>query len=385
MSKHKHTTDQAGRPQSGFTLIEILVGAAVMLLLVLGTLFLYMRSSQISVDQQQFAKLQHDVRSAMFLISRDARSAGVGLTPDIAGFFIEGEDGFGPGPEGSDSLKVLGNFDDPLFLIIEKYQGGGGGGAATAFLYDWTLESAPYDCPDYYENRMVLIISTQCPGCFTFRYIPPNSVFGCGSGIEHFNMQPGQSELNPPGGLIDTGCAEDCWDNAIVTLGQIKYYWLDTTGSPGDYPALALTVGQKGYLGEPQTLYLTTIDESTGAGTMMHLPLAQNIENLQFQYNGDLNNDGLLDGWMDWDPSWTGNTVIVELIQQIRIQVLGRTPEPFKHVSKAGSSTTHLYRRPALANSPVMAQDDYRRRFLLESTATIRNMSLDLYNTGARH
>jgi prepilin-type N-terminal cleavage/methylation domain-containing protein len=385
MSKHKHKTDRAGRPQHGFTLIEILVGAAVMLLLVLGTLFLYMRSSQISVDQQQFTKLQHDVRSAMFLIGRDARSAGVGLTPDIAGFFIEGEDGLGPGPEGSDSLKVLGNFDDPLFLIIEKYQGGAGGGAATAFLYDWTLENAPYDCPGYYENRMVLIISTQCPGCFTFRYIPPNSVHGCGSGIEHFNMQPGQSELNPPGGLIDTGCAEACWDDAIVTLGQIKYYWLDTTGNPGDYPALALTVGQKGYLGEPQTLYLTTIDESTGSGTMMHLPLAQNIENLQFQYNGDLDNDGLLDGWMDWDPSWTGNTAIIELIQQIRIQVLGRTPEPFKHVSKAGSSTTHLYRRPALANSPLMAQDDYRRRFLLESTATIRNMSLDLYNTGARH
>jgi len=198
-------------------------------------------------------------------------------------------------------------------------------------------------------------------------------------------MQPGQSELNPPGGLIDTGCAAACWDDAIVTLGQIKYYWLDQTGNPGDYPALSLTVGQKGYMGEPQTLYLTTIDESTGSGTMMHLPLAQNIENLQFQYNGDLDNDGLLDGWMDWDPSWTGNTVIVELIQQVRIQVLGRTPEPFKHVSKAGASTTHLYRRPALANSAAMAQDDYRRRFLLESTATIRNMSLDLYNTGARH
>ena len=122
------------------------------------------------------------------------------------------------------------------------------------------------------------------------------------------------------------------------------------------------------------------------AGMTENLPDATKpIENLQFQYNGDLDNDGLLDGWMDWDPSWTGNTAIIEMIQQIRIQVLGRTPEPFKHLSKGGSSTTHLYRRPAMANSPLMAQDDYRRRFLLESTATIRNMSLDLYNTGARH
>ena len=385
MRKHEHKTTLDGRPQCGFTLIEILVGAAVMLILVLGTLSLYMRSSQISVDQQQFTKLQHDVRSAMFMISRDARSAGVGLTPDIAGYFLEGEDAFGPGPEGSDSLKVLGNFDDPLMLIIESYSGGAGGGAATAFLYDWSLENAPYDCPDYYENRMVLIISTQCPGCFTFRYIPPNSMFGCGSGIEHFNMQPGASELNPPGGLIDTGCAETCWDDSIVTLGQIRYYWLDTTGHPGDYPGLNLTVMQDGYLGEPNTLYLSTLDESTGSGTMMHLPLAQNIENLQFQYNGDLDNDGTLDGWMDWNPIWTGDTAVVALIQQVRVQVLGRTPEPYKHVSKAGASTTHLYRRPALANTAAMAQDDYRRRFLVESTATVRNMSLDLYNTGARY
>ncbi|MFA9452409.1 MAG: PilW family protein [Candidatus Aminicenantaceae bacterium] len=385
MIKHRTTDIQTRGGNAGFTLIEILVGSVVMLILIIATLSLYMRSSQISVDQQQFSKLQHDVRSAMFMIGRDARSAGVGLTSEISGYFIEGEDAFGPGPEASDALKVMGNFDDPLFLVIEQYQGGGGGGAATAFLYDWSLENAPYECPDYYENRMVLIISTTCPGCFTFRYIPANSVFGCGSGVEHFNMQPGQSELNPPGGLIDTGCAADCWDDSIVTLGQIKYYWLDTTGHPGDYPGLNLTVMQDGYLGEPNTLYLTTLDESTGMGTMMHLPLAMNIENLQFQYNGDLDDDGVLDGWRDWDPIWTGDTAVIALLQQIRIQVLGCTPEPFKHVSRSGSSGVHLYRRPAVANSPVMAQDDYRRRFLMESTATIRNMSLQLYNTGGRH
>jgi hypothetical protein len=197
-------------------------------------------------------------------------------------------------------------------------------------------------------------------------------------------MQPGLSDLNPPGGLIDTGCGEACWDDAIVTLGQIKFYWLDTTGHPGDYPGLNLTVMQDGYLGEPNTLYLTTLDETTGLGTMMHLPLAMNIENLQFQYNGDLDDDGVLDGWMDWDPIWTGDTVMIERIQQIRIQVLGCTPEPFKHVSRGGSSGVHLYRRPAMANSAAMAQDDFRRRFLMESTATIRNMSLQLYNTGDR-
>jgi len=73
MIKHKTTEIQTRGGNAGFTLIEILVGSSVMLILVIATLFLYMRSSQISVDQQQFSKLQHDVRSAMFMIGRDAR------------------------------------------------------------------------------------------------------------------------------------------------------------------------------------------------------------------------------------------------------------------------------------------------------------------------
>ena len=118
----------------GFTLVELLVGSTVMLILIVGTLALYVRSNKISVDQQQLSELQHDVRSSMFFIARDIRSSGVGLTLDIAHYFLEGKDGFGPAPESSDCVKVMGNFDKPLDLHISNYQGGGGGGAATVFL-----------------------------------------------------------------------------------------------------------------------------------------------------------------------------------------------------------------------------------------------------------
>jgi len=77
-----------------------------------------MRSNKIAVDQQQFAELQQDVRSSMFFVSRDARSAGVGLTSDISGYFIEGTDSYSPAPEESDALKLLGNFDNPLNLSL---------------------------------------------------------------------------------------------------------------------------------------------------------------------------------------------------------------------------------------------------------------------------
>jgi hypothetical protein len=390
--EHRQTSlDFKDRP--GFTLAELLVGSSIMLAVILATLSLYMRSNRIAVDQQQVAEMQQDVRSSMFFVSRDARSAGVGLTSDISGYFIEGTDSHGPSPEESDALKLLGNFDNPMQLIIENYSGGEGGGAATAFLYQWSLENSPYPCPDFYNNRVVMIISTKCPGCFTFRYIPNNSTFGCGSGIEHFNMQPGQSELNPPGGLVDTGCAADCWDDAIVTIGQIRYYWVDTTGNPADYPDLTATLlPDRGYVvddngnGVPNTMYMTTYDESTASGMMVHFPIAQNIESLQFQYNGDyLNADGVLDGFTDWQPNWTGDLDIISRLSQVKMWVLGKTARPFVSVSGTPPANLHHYRRPGIANSLVATDDDMHRRFLLESTVTIRNMSLSLYNTGERN
>jgi hypothetical protein len=302
-------------------------------------------------------------------------------------------DDFGPGPEGSDSIKVMGNFDSPLNLMIDKYQGGGGGGAATVFLVEWSLENAPYTCPDDFEGKTYMILSTQCPGCYAFRYVGSNSVYGCGSGTAHMNFQPGGSDINPPGGLIDTGCAENCWDGGIITFGQVKHYWLDTTGNPADYPDLSLVEGQGGYLAIANTLYLTTYLDD---GSVSHIPLAMDIENLQFQYNGDLDEDGSLDGFLDWDnATWTiyagddsatrlAKAEMISRIQQVRIWVLGRTPSPYVSIRGTNPTPLDIYKRPAIANSPASSQDDNHRRFLLESTAMIRNLALDLYNVGER-
>lgn len=145
-------------PRKGFTIIEVIVGASIMLTVVLASLSLYTRSNKVSADQQQFAEVQHDARSAMYFVSRDIRSAGVGLSPMVAGYFIEGIDGYSPAPHSPDSIKLWGNYDDPLELRIKKYQGGAGGGAATAFLNDGDFENNPYSSPEFYEERVVLII-----------------------------------------------------------------------------------------------------------------------------------------------------------------------------------------------------------------------------------
>ncbi len=374
----------------GYTLVEVLIGSVIILIVVLATLSLYVKSNKVSVDQTQYASLQHDVRSVMFFVSRDIRSAGVGLIPELAGYFLEGTDGHGPSPELPDSLKIMANFDDPLSLKIETYMGGGGGAAATAGLYDGELSSNPYTTIESYVDRPIFLMSKTCPGCFALRQI--TNVFGLGvPGDERITMSPGLSDLDPPGGLIDTGCDVACWNDAIITFAQIKQFWLDTTGNPGDYPDLNLTPGQDGYLGIPYTFYSTNIDES---GNVVHMALGLNIENIQFQYIGDFNYDGLTDPPADWDNSnWTidplddeatkqGKMDLITRIRMVRIWVLGRTENPFVSVSGTPSSGINVYRRPAIANSPGSSQDDLRRRFLLETTTIIKNLSLKLYNTG---
>jgi hypothetical protein len=112
------------------------------------------------------------------------------------------------------------------------------------------------------------------------------------------------------------------------------------------------------------------------------MPLAQDIENLQFQYNGDMDNDGLLDGFVEWNEAWSLDQR--GRIQQVRVWVLGRTSSPFTSITKTPTTGIHLYRRPAVANSPMGDQDDRRKRFMLDSTATVRNLSLNLYNAGTR-
>lgn len=378
----------------GFTLVELMIGSVIMLIVIVAALSVYARSNKVAVDQQQFADLQNDVRSSLYFISRDVRAAGVGLTQDIAGYFLEGQDAAGPSPESADSLRIFGNFDDNLSLRAEKYQGGTGGGAATVFLFDGELMNSPFPCPDFFNNRMFLIISTKCPGCFAFRATGANSTHGCGEGQEHFDFQPGQSDLNPPGGLIqDAACGSDCWDDAIITIPQVKFYWLDTTGEMSNFGEFVLSPGTNGYLGLPHVLYLTTTNIQ---GQITHMPLARNIENLQFQYNGDLDDNGTLDGFVDWDnTNWTlqstdseaqkkTKTDIIGRIRQVRMWVMGRTENASVSVSGTPPEGNFLYRRAAIANTTAATTNDMHRRFILESTSNIRNLTLNIYNTGDR-
>jgi len=237
---------------------------------------------------------------------------------------------------------------------------------------DFSFEQYPY--PDsYYENKYVLIIPRPDSGCRAGALRVVTHVTHSNGGVnEKFNFSPGLAlGINPPTGLMGECPSSNDYDGGGISFIDVKEYWLDVTGN---YPGL--TAGVNGYIGggEGGVLYLTQ--------NGVHFALARNIENFQVEYNGDLDNDLLLDGWTPWQNAWTLGQIA--RIQQVRMWVLGRTPQAFTSVGSTPSGAIHTYRRPVISNSPASLTDDRHRRFLLESMSNVRNMSLNLYNLGQR-
>jgi prepilin-type N-terminal cleavage/methylation domain-containing protein len=361
-------TPSSNRP-AGFTMIELLVGSSIMLIAVLGALFIYARSNKVSVEQQMVTEVQNDVRASMFFLTRDLRMAGAGLPAEFAGYFIEGQDNEDQGAEvAPDRVRLMGNLEDPLNLPIRGYQGS----SVTLDIEDFSFEQ--YSYPDaFYTNKFVIILPNPESGCRAGEVRSVTHVTHDTGGVtEKFNFSPGLAPgIDPPGGLSGTCASSNDYDGGTISFINVKEYWLDVDGN---YPGL--TAGVNGYIGGGAggVLYVTH--------NGIHLPLARNIENFQVEYNGDMDNDLLLDGWTPWQNTWTLDQIA--RIQHVRTWVLGRTEQAFTSVGGTVPGAIQVYRRPALSNSPAAAADDRHKRYLLESTSNVRNMSLNLYNLGQR-
>ncbi len=366
MKRLRKIVNSETRPR-GFTLIEMLIGSSIMLVIIVAALTVYSKSNQVAVDQQQIAEIQNDVRSAMFLMMRDLRMIGVGIPEGFRMYTLEGTDNEDQGDEvRPDRLVLLGNMDWPLDLRIQNYQGA----AADLMVEDYGFEKYPY--PDtFYANKTVLILPNPASPC---RFGEVRSVthvtHSTAGSNEKFNFSHGLApNIDPPMNLKGTCPSSNDYDGGTITLVDVKEYWLDVRGSqPG------LTAGVAGYLGLPGVFYVTV--------NGVHNPIAQHVENFQLQYNGDFDGDGVLDGFQDWSPLWTIDQT--DIIRQIRVQLLGRTADRLVSVSGRPGAGIQTYRRPVLANSPAAATDDFHKRFLLESTSNVRNLSLNLYNRGDR-
>lgn len=355
---------------AGFTMIELLVGSAIMLIAVIGALFIYARSNKVSVEQQMVTEVQNDVRSSMFFVTRDLRMAGAGLPVEFSPYFLQGWDNeIQTGGEiQPDRVRIMGNIDDPLNLPIHDYQGSS---ATTVDIDNFSFEQ--YSYPDaFYANKVAIVLPNPQSACRATEIRVITSVtHNAGGSSERLNVSSGLAPgVDPPGGPTGPCADYSNYVGGTVSFINVKEYWLDTTGAA---TGTNLTAAN-GYVGEAGVLYCTH--------NGVHFPIARNIENFQLEYNGDMNNDTFLDGWSPWNATWTPDEVA--RIQQVRVWVLGRTSQAFTSVGQTPPGGIHNYRRPAVSNSAGSATDDRRRRFLLDSTSNVRNMSLNIYNLGQR-
>jgi len=365
----KYEKRQSKDSERGFTLVELLVGSAVMLVIVLGALAIYSKSNRVSVNEQMFSEVQSSVRSAMFFICRDLRMAGVGIPPEFSAHILEGKDNEDQGSEvAPDRLTLMGNIDDFMVMRIQDYQGS----AAVLSVDDFSFEQ--YHYPDaFYADKLALILPNRDSGCPSGQIRRITHVTHAEGGTnEKFNFSPGLAPgVNPPGGLSGFCPDSDDYDGGSICFVNVKEFWLDTTGNQS-----GLAAGENGYIGGGQKgiLYMTLNSH--------HTPLADKIENLQFEYCGDFDEDGVLDGWFPWDNAWTPE--MIGRINQVRIWLLGRTPQSSHSSAQKVPGDIHIYRRPQVSNSSAADANDGHKRFLLESGSAIRNTNLNIYNVGQR-
>ncbi len=376
--------------RGGFTVIEVLIGSLIMLAIIILTLSLYTKSNKVSVDQQQFALIQHDVRAAMYFISRDMKSTGAGLPLPFSHAFLEGEnnDQSGGPPVSPDRLTILGN-SDPLRLIIQDFDPGSN--TITVELnqfdmYPYAVTSYPAD-PLGYINRLIIVLPNPDlnvqkgeVGKITSVNLVTNKIV-----FDKVNGKvPKDLNLNPGGDPDD-------YVGGTVHFIELKTYWLDTHGS---YPGCH--AGQDGYLGQAGVMYASQWNPITDS--YEHMALAQYIEDLQFQYHGDMdadqqlddnNSDTLIDvnDFLNWGDkgdknfNWNDDEVTAG-IRSVRVFVLGKTANPYVGFSGAPSDNMrYVYGKPAVADSPPADEADKHRRFFLESTVNVRNLSLNIYNS----
>lgn len=308
--------------RAGFTLLEVLVAGSIMVVVVIGSLSLYVRGQKVAFDQQIFLDVQMETRSALSILSRELRMAGAGMPESHAGFVLQGIDNENQsGAVAPDRVRVVGNIETPLSLSIKTCQSS----VSQAVLADDALERYPY-ADSFYVNKIVLLLpkaGSSCQGA-ALRRVTAVSHPSNGKN-ETLTLGAVSPPVTMPMGLASTCLDADYTDGGTVILADVHEFWLDVTGN-----ASGLTAGVNGYIGGGASgiLYLTK--------NGVHYPLARNIENLQFQYNGDINDDGALDGFQNWQSTWT--TTHVGRIRNVACSILGVTARAFTSVQVSVSA-----------------------------------------------
>jgi len=322
-----NTKRQKRLTNQGFTLVELLV-AMFITLVVMGAIFLTFKSQQDSyVIQDQITATQQNLRSAMYILTRDIQMAGYYTNFDADQFTMNWDDLDGDNEiirpliyarnnvadGGGDNIK-----DNTDVIVIVKASGVGHQfdpleGATAGVI---TLANRDFDA----DGNNDLNTTTRKYGILVKNDL---------SAAEFFEVDSPAGNITPPGGLT-ANYTENDW----IFRADIIIYRIDEDATN---PSL-----RKRNLGSDNIVNPYQV-------------VAENIDNLQFRY---LLSDG----------TWTHNPAGQEPnVRAVEISLLARTAN-----TNRGYTDTNTYNIGDVSPTP---NDSYRRKLLCSIVKT-RNIGL---------
>ena len=323
-----NTKNQTWLTDQGFTLVELMVAMAISLV-VMGAIFLTFKSQQDSyIIQDQITATQQNLRSAMYILTRDIQMAGYYTNFDADQYTMDWDDLDGDNEiirpliyarnnvadGGGDNIK---DNTDVMVIVKASSEGRrlGAGEDATAGIITLTSRDLDGDGDDDLNDtgrRYGLLAKEDL------------------SAAEFFEVDSAAGNITPPGGLTQNYDVDDWIFRADVIIYRVD----ENATNP--------------------SLRRRNLGSDNG-----YQVVAENIDNLQFRY---LDSSTSPSQWVS-DPSGSEPN-----IRAVEISLLARTAN-----TNRGYTDTNSYN---IGDNPNPNPNDNYRRKLLCSIVKTRNIGL---------
>ncbi len=314
----------------GFTLVELMVVLVILAVIVVGVFGVVITQNKAYHSEESIIDMQANAQIALQRISRLVRMTGFGCKDNISStnqIYVDTTTSF------STVITATNNSTSPdsLTVII---------GLTRVGVVDNDNDHTNGSYPTNTSTATVPIVRDP-------NIDPLSTLFDTStSSYKHyFYISPADNNDFLSVSAIGTSSLTNTAGNLTISEGDIVY-----TVRP--YTIRLYT--------DAQGISCLGIDDGSGIDSC-----AENIEDLQFQYGADTDNDGHLDTWVDASTS----AIPIKAFKAVRVFILARTANPDRKNDYTNNNTYILGDR---TDGPF---NDHFHRYLLETTIMMRNLN----------
>lgn len=338
---------KARQKESGFTLIELLVTIAVFGIILTGILKVFNLHYRSYAVQEEIAAMQQNIRVAKMFLERDVRMAAC-------------------------SMANLSQEDGRVYpLIFENAQGATGSDKLTIMYVDYGAapcgDSGDPNTPPC-DHLPQLMLTNSMPQNSAEAVVNEDLTQAPYSAWDDDCFCGGTTYTQPTPGFKVIITSPNGSQSDVVYLTGVQPFSNKLQNAPysgftnkvlNTYPAGSTII----FFNE-DALTEVAYDVVDGVLRRNTQPVAENIEDLQFAFGLDTDDDGTVDSWIN-NADLTDSQK--DQVRSVRISVLGRTAK--EDGSFSGS-------RPAVEDHAASETSDGYRRKLLQVTVKVRNLGL---------